>query len=257
MKNLAKKFIPENEKSPIHSNKTTEQITHCDSTQYQFPPLDFQSLNWETEATFPEEVYLMDFKDLMDGKNLEMFKQTLLGEKILVLKNHGITEDELEKITNVTRKFFNQTEEERKKMIHPTLSRLIRGFSGFNSEHLVAQDYVAERDGIADPILKYSWGPSDNIYPTEEFKQIWDLYFEKSYFIATTILKRIVDVLDLKKDPQWKYMFDGDGTVRYACYPEIENVKNDRFRPHLDIGFITLNNQIPAKKWIFMFGGKQ
>jgi len=229
------------------SLQSKSEITVCDSREYRFPPIKLSKLKWFTEKDLPPEVIVLDFERLLKNQDLDLLAKTLTGEKILVLKNHPITEQELEDIVNVTRQFFDQKEEDRRKMIHPRLSRLIRGFSGFNSEHMVSIDYDAKRDGIADPILKYSWGPEDNLYPNEKFKQIWDNYFKKCYFISTTLIEKIIDILDLKKDPQWKKMFNGDGTVRLACYPEVENVTSDRFKLHLDMGFITLNNQLPSE----------
>jgi isopenicillin N synthase-like dioxygenase len=209
-----------------------------------FTPVSFDELNWHAESDVPEGITIYDLERLSEGKELDKLAKSLQDNYPFYIKNFGISDSEIEAIYNKTREFFKKPEEEKIKMVHENLPLIMRGYSPYGTG---AYENNIVNGRSVNQYCKYAWGPSDNIYPDQEFNDVFSNYYKKVNLASERIINCIGDALDLKDDDQWPNLFNGEETVLHCqvYYPELP-LGNQRMIPHSDASTVTLLHQLPS-----------
>jgi isopenicillin N synthase-like dioxygenase len=210
----------------------------------EFDHVNFDELNWHEDNEIPEEFAIFDLEKLSHGEGLEQLANSLEQNYPFYIKNYGISEKEMENIYNKAREFFKRPENEKIEMAHKTLPPIMRGYTPYGAG---AYENSIVNGRAVNQYCKYAWGPSDNIFPDDEFNEIFTNYYNKINLASEGILDCIGEALDLKDNDQWVNLFDGEETVLHCqvYYPE-SPIGNQRMIPHSDASTVTLLNQLPS-----------
>jgi isopenicillin N synthase-like dioxygenase len=209
-----------------------------------FDHVGFDKLNWHADNEIPEKFLIFDLEKLCQGENLEKLTMSLEQNYPFYIKNYGISEKELEKVYNKAREFFKRPENEKLEMSHETLAPIMRGYTPYGAG---AYENNIVNGRAVNQYCKYAWGPSDNVFPDEEFYEIFTNYYKKINLASEKILNCIGEAMDLKNNDQWDNLFDGEESVLHCqvYYPE-SPIGNQRMIPHSDASTVTLLNQLPS-----------
>ncbi|WNO10788.1 2OG-Fe(II) oxygenase family protein [Teredinibacter sp. KSP-S5-2] len=220
--------------------------THIDPLSApEFSDLIFNELNWNSEEEIPEGVKIFDLEELEKGLRLDELKESLEKSYPFYIKNFGIHEDEVENIFNTTRRFFRKSEAEKRAMVHERLPIILRGYSAYGTG---AYENSINNGKAINQYAKYAWGPSENVYPDDGFKNTFQDMIDKLIRVSDRTMDCIGKALDLKQHPEWDNLFDGEDTVLHCqCYYPEKPLGVDRMVTHADASSITLLTQLPAR----------
>jgi isopenicillin N synthase-like dioxygenase len=221
-----------------------DQTTITPNVVPAFDHVSFDKLNWHSDNEIPEEFVIFDLEKLSHGEDLEKLAISLEQNYPFYIKNYGISEKEMENIYNKAREFFKIPENEKKEMAHKTLPPILRGYTSYGAG---AYENSIVNGRAVNQYCKYAWGAYDNIFPDEEFNEIFSNYYKKINLASEKILNCIGEVMELKDNDQWDNLFDGEETVLHCqvYYPE-SPLGNQRMVPHSDASTVTLLNQLPS-----------
>lgn len=221
-----------------------KQDTLLSKNRLKFPELNYNQLPWYTEQDIPEAIPVLDYQQLLSGKDWHTIEKILHQGIGFYIKNIGITDQETESLINITRKFCNRPESEKQEFIHPQITPIWRGYSTFRVDR--AADLPADQKAPT-VTMNYAWGKNRNVYPHQTFRQIWQNFYAKKSAIVHSLTEIIVEILSLRKNNDWKKLFGGEPLMRYQCYPAIAPQAAYRVSPHVDTSIITLLSQIPSQ----------
>jgi isopenicillin N synthase-like dioxygenase len=221
-----------------------EQSTIEPNTIPVFNHVSFDKLDWHADNEIPEQFLIFDLEKLSQGEDLDKLANSLEKNYPFYIKNYGISEKEMEDIYNIARDFFKRPENEKVEMSHEKLPPIMRGYTPYGAG---AYENNIVNGRAINQYCKYAWGPSDNIYPDDEFNQVFTNYYKKINLASERILDCIGEAMDLKDNDQWVNLFDGEETVLHCqvYYPE-SPLENQRMIPHSDASTVTLLNQLPS-----------
>lgn len=156
------------------------------------------------------------------------------------LKDHNIHKNYHDDLVNVTTDFFKWDDEEQNKFIHKN-SQSRRGFSCLGGESTAV---VTNTGSYSDLSMCFSMGRDNNVFPSENFEEIYGRYFDSTYELALEIWKQIIKAscenIDIK--------LDYDPLFRFRLFPEVTKercaeIEPLRMAPHYDISMVTIIQQ--------------
>jgi isopenicillin N synthase-like dioxygenase len=249
---------------------------------WDFSPLCFGELPWHPESDAPEGVPILDLGVMLDERNpaarraqLSALREAVTNSGFLYVKNHGISEGELEAIAGATRSFFGQPEEYKLAFDHHAD---VRGYTGYRFESTarffgtsrgkdlcmkytmgpeLTPEQVRERLSSADDVTSNAYSP--NVFPDARFREAWVRCYEQVHRVSTQLLALLGDALDLESESKriWAEMLieKSCGELRYLQYPDVprdacadvDGSVPDRMATHFDLDVITLLHQTPCK----------
>ena len=177
----------------------------------------------------------------------------------LVITNHGIPSELVDRVYSLSRKFFNQPMIEKRKVDRPSPD-MVRGYSAIAEESL---SYSMEEAAPGDLKESFSIGPTDvpddeyhrgaaagphfapNVWPEtiEGFKEAYSDYFDAMSDLARSLMR--IFALSLKLD---EHFFDDKidkeiSMLRTLSYPNMgTNIEAGQMRAgaHTDYGSLTI-----------------
>jgi isopenicillin N synthase-like dioxygenase len=217
---------------------------------------DYDKLSWCKEDDKPHQIPLIDFHK-SEIEQIEVFKSVANGPHCFYLKNHIISEEEIKKIIEITRKLINNIEG-KKIDISRSEHQILRGYLSYAQEHsgkVYNQDPNKKFTG--DQHVRFMWGKDSN--PTyngddieqinfyKEFENVWNGYFDKCNEISKSLIILANKSLGLNLD--WNTIKEGDSILKLMDYlPSQLNLESQyRIFPHTDSSFFTLLTQTPAR----------
>ena len=211
-----------------------------------FEPLSLDKLNWYSEMDIPKEIPLLDLTNMSRKEQMDCFKKTSEGSNCLYVKNYNIENQDVEDLINVTREFFNQTEDRKLKCRHP-FRGIMRGYGAYQQESS-EKLFEVHNSGKGDSHVNFSWGPCDNVYLDLNFKKIWKNYFDKSCYMAKILSELAIDSLEMGDILNWEHIKHGDHVLKIQEFIADSKETSQPYRmvPHTDTSFVTILNQIPA-----------
>lgn len=249
---------------------------------WDFSPRTLSRMNWHTESEAPQGVPILDLAAMLDARKpieqrrqLAALREAVTNSGFLYVKNHGISDEEIEAISNETRNFFGKPEVYKNQFDH---REVIRGYTRYRLES-TARLFGSSRG--KDLCMKYTMGPeltaeevrrrissevdvasnaySPNVFPTPGFRAAWVRYYECVQRVSGQLLELLGDALELNVESRsvWNEMLveKSCGELRYFQYPDVPleacadlsgNVA-DRMAAHFDLDVITLLHQTPCE----------
>lgn len=168
----------------------------------------------------------------------------------IILKDHGVQPELLQKAYNLLAKFYALPVAEKMKYVSAAGGGQ-RGYTPFGEEHAkdsqvmdLKEFWHVGREVSADHPLKSKYYP-DNIWPTEapEFKAVFSELYASLEQAGQIMLEALTFSLEVPTDFFAKMTFEGNSILRLLHYPPIgEGVDPRCLRsaPHEDINFITI-----------------
>jgi deacetoxycephalosporin-C synthase/deacetoxycephalosporin-C hydroxylase len=248
---------------------------------------DFQAralgeMAWYTEADAPAGVPVLDLGALRGeaGESarteaLARLREAVTGSGFFYVKNHGMTDAEVEAISNTTRDFFGRPEAE--KLVYDG-HETIRGYTGYRFES-TARFFGTSRG--KDLCMKYTMGPelteeevreritseediasnaySPNLFPDADFRAAWVRAYERVHGASIQLLEALGEALALEPESRrvWSEMLveKSCGELRFFQYPDVPREACadvpgngvDRMAAHFDMDVITLLHQTPCE----------
>jgi isopenicillin N synthase-like dioxygenase len=258
---------------------TGEQVNVREN--WDFSPRETGQMAWYAEADAPAGVPVLDLAALRGDAGeearrtaLEALRKSVTGSGFFYVKNHGMTEAEIEAISNTTRAFFGRPEAEKQTCNgHDT----VRGYTGYRYES-TARFFGTSRG--KDLCMKYTMGPeltpeelaervtceediasnaySPNIFPDEPFRAAWLRAYTGVHRASVELLEALGEALALEPESRrvWSEMLveKSCGELRFFQYPDVPREACadvpgngvDRMAAHFDMDVITLLHQTPC-----------
>lgn len=249
---------------------------------WDFNPRSLSQMNWHSESEAPEGVPILDLAAMLDlskpaerRRQLDALREAVTNSGFLYVKNHGISDEEIEAISNETRTFFGEPPEYKNQFDR---HEIVRGYTGYRLES-TARFFGTSRG--KDLCMKYTMGPelspgevaarissdldlasnaySPNVFPNQSFRAGWVRYYECVQRVSGQLLELLGDALELNPESRrvWNEMLveKSCGELRYLQYPDVPldacadlpgNV-GDRMAAHFDLDVITLLHQTPCE----------
>ena len=238
---------------------------------WDFNPRPLSRMNWYPESAAPEGVPILD----LAAMQLAGLREAVTNSGFLYVKNHGISDEEIEAISNETRIFYGQPEAYKNQFDH---REHVRGYTGYRLES-TARFFGTSRG--KDLCMKYTMGPeltpeevrsrissevdlasnaySPNVFPNPGFRAAWVRYYECVQRVSGQLLELLGDALELSPESKsvWNQMLveKSCGELRYFQYPDVPLAAcadlagnaADRMAAHFDLDVITLLHQTPCE----------
>lgn len=248
---------------------------------WDFSPRSINRMNWYAEQDAPVGVPVLDLS-LLNGdaghilkqRELELLCDAITGSGFFYIKNFGVSESEIESISNITRAFFGQPESYKTRFDR---HHQVRGYSGYRYESTAR--FFGSGKG-KDLCMKYTMGPeltpeelreritceaditagayAPNIFPTPEFRNAWLRYYRAVHRTSLMLLEAMGEALNLPDTSRAilrnMLIEKSAGELRFFQYPDVPlaacaDVPGndlDRMAAHFDIDVITLLHQTPC-----------
>jgi isopenicillin N synthase-like dioxygenase len=205
-------------------------------------------------AASVDEVPILDLAPLTDGGSIEPLAQALrqacLSTGFFYVKNHGISQDLVERVFATTKRYFDLPVEQR--MAHKMDERFRRGFmpQGINQHPGYAPDLKESYEvgvdlPLTDPDVAAGrplHGP--NRWPPDfpELKETSEAYFAAATGLGTRLLRPIARSVGMPEDYFFQFAKKPMVQMRLFHYPPQPPVTNAQFgvAPHTDYGLVTL-----------------
>lgn len=269
-------------RSKVINVTSAQKQTLLETENWNFMPLNLTALPWYSESDAPEGIPILDLHKLSSQTtpeirklSLQILQQAITESGFFYIKNHGISDEEIEFISNCTRNFYSHSEEFKMQFDHREESR---GYSHYRLESTAR--FFGTGFG-KDLCMKYSMGPeltpeeinerisgeediaskaySANVYPNSEFKAAWINYYNRIHELSMQLLTYIGESLELDEAGQqiWKEILieKSCGDLRYLQYPDVPKQAccdisgnlPDRMGAHFDWDVVTLLHQTPSQ----------
>lgn len=209
-------------------------------------------------------VPIVDFAPFLHG-NKQQRSQTA-QEMVQVMKevgfmyvvNHGIPQEDQERMFEWSKTFFELTDEEKKKCEHPPSGAHHRGWSSVGKEKVVQMVFdkknVEELRKVPDVKESFECGNENNtkyynIWPDEGdiagFREFCQYYFKICEAISKHLLRAIALGMGLDEEFFIPYHSDSDNQLRLLHYPptdekSLRESKTERIAAHTDFGTLTM-----------------
>ncbi len=248
---------------------------------WDFRPITLSALRWHDESEAPDGIPVLDLDVLGDrsrpaarAAQLEALRDAVTRSGFLYVKNHGISDAEIEAISNETRAFYGEPEAYKREF---DKHADIRGYTSYRFESTAR---FFETGKGKDLCMKYTMGPelspeelqarisseadlaskaySPNVYPNPAFRSAWVGYYGAVQRLSGRLLELMGDALDLDEESRqyWREILINNscGELRYLQYPDvplaacsdIEGNAADRMAAHFDLSVITFLHQTPC-----------
>lgn len=258
------------------------EMKRIEHENWDFRPRPLGTMQWHAEAEAPAGVPVLDLSVLRGQAGAEAQRQALgilraavTQSGFFYLKNHGIAEEEIEVMANLTRAFFGQPEEYKKAFDR---HEQVRGYTSYRYESTARLFGTGQGKDLC---MKYTMGPeltpedvreritseediasnaySPNIFPTPDFRAAWETYYERVHRASMELLAAMGEALELDAASQqvWSEMLieKSCGELRFFQYPDVpRNACSDvpgngadRMAAHFDMDVITLLHQTPCE----------
>ncbi|OMJ68698.1 hypothetical protein SteCoe_33785 [Stentor coeruleus] len=226
---------------------TKRLFSSKESFNHLLAPIKINDLKWYSESDIPAEIPLIDLKSMTQNEQISGFKQAFETSHCVYIKNHLISNKEMENLVNATRIFFNQSEEIKNKIVHP-YKGIMRGYNGFGQEKSSNILHIKD-EHQGDSHISYCWGPKDNVYPDIKFQKIWSNYYKKSLRLSKSIAELAIKSAGMENVIGWNNLKAGDHLLKIQEYIALgyKAKQNYRLFPHADFDFLTLLTQLPAE----------
>jgi isopenicillin N synthase-like dioxygenase len=252
-----------------------------DRENWNFGPRRTTEMAWYSESDAPAGVPVLDLSALRgacgpDAREamLGALRESVTESGFFYVKNHGITDGEIEALSNATRAFFGRPEEHK---LAFDRHEQVRGYTGYRFES-TARFFGTGRG--KDLCMKYTMGPeltaeeareritsevdvasnaySPNVFPDLGFRSAWVRYYDRVHRASIDLLAALGEALDLApaSREEWSGMLieKSCGELRYFQYPDVPRSACadvpgntiDRMAAHFDLDVITLLYQTPC-----------
>ncbi|QHV99438.1 isopenicillin N synthase family oxygenase [Spirosoma endbachense] len=249
---------------------------------WDFSARQQSQLNWYAETDAPTGIPVIDLAILRGAAGsaqrqqaLDALRGAITESGFFYVKNFGISEDEIEVISNATRSFFGQPEEYKQAF---NRYKQIRGYTGYRFESTARLFGTGQGKDLC---MKYTMGPelspeevleritseediasnaySPNIFPDAEFRRIWVHYYQRVHHTSLELLEAMGEALNLSAESRSvlseALIEKSCGELRFFQYPDVPlhacaDVPGngiDRMAAHFDIDVITLLHQTPSE----------
>ena len=214
-----------------------------------------------TNSTSQITIPIIDFSLFLNGNNEERLKianeigQACEDIGFLIIKNSGVNQEILENCWEVTKDFFDLSQEEKEELIKDQ-NEYPYGYTSIGGEILnagKASENKTQTKSLPDLKEMFSIGPSDpraglppRIWPRNppSFEEKWTAYFNALSNLATQILHAFALALHLPEDYFEQYTTYHGSALRALNYPYLEGFEPQegqiRASAHTDYGTITI-----------------
>lgn len=223
--------------------------------------IKFDKLNWSNEKDIPKSILVLDLKILkheIDNKvsskkqeALKKLKTALTTVGGLYIKNHGLPDNVIENVLNLTKDFFSKTLEEKESINKHAI--FLPRFTKLGAE---STDNTLNGGTDVDLCRKFTWNGEDK-FPNDDMKKAYIKYRDKAMEATLTLIKGILLTLGVDEKHKAYKEYLGDGSLlpvfRFLDYPDIDKVDKSlstgktRMGEHSDHDFVTLLFQTPTK----------
>jgi deacetoxycephalosporin-C synthase/deacetoxycephalosporin-C hydroxylase len=258
------------------------EMKRIERENWDFSPRRLSEMAWRSEEDAPDGVPVLDLAILRGAngtgeqrKGLVALREAVTHSGFFYVKNHGISEEEIEAISNSTRSFFGQPEEYKKAFDR---HQQVRGYTGYRFESTAR--FFGTGKG-KDLCMKYTIGPeltpeevreritseediasnaySPNIFPDSGFREVWANYYDRVHRASMALLEALGEALELDTESRnvWGEMLieKSCGELRFFQYPDVPRIAcadipgngADRMAAHFDMDVITLLHQTPCE----------
>jgi deacetoxycephalosporin-C synthase/deacetoxycephalosporin-C hydroxylase len=248
---------------------------------WDFSPRPLNQMRWYSEADAPAGVPVIDLNALRGDAGVSARKKALAALRDAVtqsgffyLKNPGMTDDEIEALSNLTRAFYGEPEEYKQRFDRHDQ---VRGYTGYRFES-TARFFGTSRG--KDLCMKYTMGPdlsleevlervtsqqdidsnaySPNVFPDPFFEAAWTRCYNRVHSASIGVLEALREALELGPESSqvWQEMLmeKSCGELRFFQYPDVprsacadaSGAGEDRMAAHFDMDVITLLHQTPC-----------
>lgn len=249
---------------------------------WDFSPRRQLDLKWHDEAEAPTGVPILDLTilrglagRLAQRKELDSLRKAVTGSGFFYIKNFGISDEDIENISNITRAFYGEPEAYKNLFDR---HEQVRGYTGYRFESTAR--FFGSGKG-KDLCMKYTMGPeltseevrerinseediasnaySPNVFPNEAFRAAWIYYYSRVHQTSMDLLQAMGVALELSEESKavLKELLveKSCGELRFFQYPDVPRDacadlpgnSIDRMAAHFDMDVITLLYQTPCE----------
>ncbi|GAA4463227.1 isopenicillin N synthase family oxygenase [Nibrella saemangeumensis] len=249
---------------------------------WDFSARQHSQLNWYAETDAPPGVPVIDLSILRGAEGagerqraLDALREAVTKSGFFYVKNYGITDKEIEAISNATRGFFGHPEDYKQAFDR---HEQVRGYTGYRLESTAR--FFGTGQG-KDLCMKYTMGPelspeevreritseediasnaySPNIFPDAGFRDAWVNYYERIHRTSLDLLEAMGEALNLSPESRSvlseMLIEKSCGELRFFQYPDVPlnacadvpGNGTDRMAAHFDMDVITLLYQTPCE----------
>ncbi|KAI9337926.1 hypothetical protein BDR26DRAFT_863305 [Obelidium mucronatum] len=227
----------------------------------------FELDNLSLETAAPEAIPIIDFAPFIDGvspsivscplkdKTAEELVYAFSKSGFVYLKNHGISEEEINDMFLLSKHYFAKDLKEKESLGWET-AEANRGYVGLGKEKLSDLDKEGRAEDIValnqiSPDLKEAFDigldhpdiPYKNKYPSKEFGDKSDAFFKRMQNLNVKMMTAIAIGLGLEHDFFQSAIKLGTNTLRLLHYPKCPpseiNDFSRRCGAHTDYGSVT------------------
>ncbi|KAG5976951.1 hypothetical protein E4U55_007123 [Claviceps digitariae] len=174
------------------------------------------------------------------------FLECLQNKGIFYLSHTGLTDADHASARETCVSFFRHGSDTAKQSVTLPDRNARRGFSGLGWESTAV---VTDTGSFSDYSTCYSMGVADNLFPSEDFRRIWQDYFDKMYAACRAAARVVLEAAG-GPEPQggMDAFLDCEPLLRLRYFPDVppERVAEReplRMGAHYDLSVITLVHQ--------------
>ncbi|KAJ3573284.1 hypothetical protein NP233_g2519 [Leucocoprinus birnbaumii] len=213
-------------------------------------------------AEYTDIVKVVDFRPFLNGSNKQAVADAILESfktiGFVYLTNHGLEQEKIDGMFDMSRKFFALPHEQKMLAPHPPSGTHHRGYSAPGAEKVVQHLYdrgdISEARKRADIKESFEAGREDdelmpNIWFPEDilpgFRETCLQFFWDCFEVEKNILRALAIGFGLSEDYFVKVHTKPDNQLRLLHYPSVStsalrNEEISRIDAHSDFGSITL-----------------
>ncbi|WCN03345.1 2OG-Fe(II) oxygenase family protein [Streptomyces sp. M92] len=189
-----------------------------------------------------------DLGELQQGNHQEEFRRCLADKGVFYLAGSGLGEADQKPAKDVAVDFFEHGSEEQKRSVTSPVPTMRRGFTGLESESTAK---ITNSGSYTDYSMCYSMGTSGNLFPTDDFEQIWTGYFDRMYRASREVARQVLRTTGAEPEGGVDAFVDCEPLLRFRYFPEVPEHRSReeeplRMAPHYDLSTVTLIQQTPC-----------
>lgn len=185
--------------------------------------------------------------EIRSGLRQDELRKCVSEMGLFYLSDYGFDDTVHRKVTDTTVDFFKNSTAEQRMSVSISDGSRRRGFSGLGTESTASS---TGRGKYSDYAMCYSMGVSDNLFPSEDFEEMWKDYFDRLYGVARETAKALLLATGAYEGSVQKIdeLLDCDPVLRIRYFPEVPEERMAekvpmRMAPHYDLSIVTLIQQ--------------
>lgn len=193
-------------------------------------------------------IHIFEPDELKTGSHLDTLRKMLFERGVFYVREDEMLKNEHGKAMAAVMDLFENGSPEQRNALKNLTPNMRRGFSDLEAESTAR---ITNGGEYTDYSMCYSVGLSDNLFPSQEFAEVWTAYFDRFYSITRDIARSVLLASDAELDEDMGAFLLCDPLLRFRYFPEVPEARcaeqqPQRMAPHYDLSIITTIQQTPC-----------